>query len=580
MNRREFFKALVVLTFVTLPFFSFACKSTPEADAEGKVIAEKGVSLSVPVQKKVSSSLSEIDQSIVNDVKIGTRLSLKRAFANLRQSEQEYTESQAVLLNMIYETMQILYPEDKILWLVPTLTEENDYISILDSAKKGVYDDSAAYDDFFVRVLPSLVLITSPNSTGFFADSRTSLDIALSEFPESFIANYLRGVLAYRQQHYSEANVFFQKACEIDPEYINLKRSYAESLLKVGDNERSFAIANALLESDPENFDYLRICAYATLNQKKMAEAQQYIIRALQQQPNNPDFILLRAKMLMSEGEYLNASSLLDAYYRNDNTSKDYLLMRATLQRDWNKNNTTASNTISQALYLYPDDTEVILFAVELMISSGQQIGTKSSRELVEQVIATEPSNMKSQELLLKILVNEKQWQEAYSLSSELIQKGNCSLETVSLRIEICLYLKNNSDARKTIPLLSKLTSDQSFVDLAQIRILISEGNRAEALKQITASLSKDYSNQVKSDLYFEKSRIASSSEAQLADLRSCLTANPRNQNALLALYNYYFDKADYRKSQYYLRQAIALNPQNAELMTLSSQLEELLKTR
>jgi len=162
----------------------------------------------------------------------------------------------------------------------------------------------------------------------------------------------------------------------------------------------------------------------------------------------------------------------------------------------------------------------------------------------------------------------------------ELIQKGNCSLETVSLRIEICLYLKNNSDARKAIPLLSKLTSDQSFVDLAQIRILISEGNRAEALKQITASLSKDYSNQVKSDLYFEKSRIASSSEAQLADLRSCLTANPRNQNALLALYNYYFDKADYRKSQYYLRQAIALNPQNAELMALSSQLEELLKTR
>jgi len=580
MNRRGFFKALVVLTFVTLSFFSFACKSTPEADAEGKVIAEKGVSLSVPVQKKVSSSLSEIDQSIVNDVKIGTRLSLKRAFANLRQSEQEYTESQAVLLNMIYETMQILYPEDKILWLVPTLTEENDYISILDSAKKGVYDDSATYDDFFVRVLPSLVLITSPNSTGFFADSRTSLDIALSEFPESFIANYLRGVLAYRQQHYSEANVFFQKAYEIDPEYINLKRSYAESLLKIGDNERSFAIASALLESNPENFDYLRICAYATLNQKKMAEAQQYIIRALQQQPNNPDFILLRAKMLMSEGEYLNASSLLDAYSRNDNTSKDYLLMRATLQRDWNKNNTTASNTISQALYLYPDDTEVILFAVELMISSGQQIGTKSSRELVEQVIATEPSNMKSQELLLKILVNEKQWQEAYSLSSELIQKGNCSLETVSLRIEICLYLKNNSDARKAIPLLSKLTSDQSFVDLAQIRILISEGNRAEALKQITASLSKDYSNQVKSDLYFEKSRIASSSEAQLADLRSCLTANPRNQNALLALYNYYFDKADYRKSQYYLRQAIALNPQNAELMALSSQLEELLKTR
>ena len=63
-----------------------------------------------------------------------------------------------------------------------------------------------------------------------------------------------------------------------------------------------------------------------------------------------------------------------------------------------------------------------------------------------------------------------------------------------------------------------------------------------------------------------------------LDDLRLSLTANPRNPDALFALYKYYFDKADYRKAQYYLRQVVALNPENSKLTELNAQLDSLIK--
>ena len=578
MKRTSFCKRTVFFVISFLVFSSFSCKSTPEVDSSD-VSYGQGMSLAVPhVEKK--NTFSTIDKSILDDVKKGTSASLKNAFASLRQSDQNYTEEQAVILNIINGIVDVLYPNDKIQWPVSTLTEENDYISILESVKKGVYDDSATEKDFFVKVLPSLVLITSPNSIGFFADSKKSLDEALVEFPNSFMATYLRGLLAFRQQSYTEANSFFQKAFKIDSSYANLKKTYAASLIKTGDNDLAFSLASELLEKDSENFELLRLCAYATLNAGKTQEAQLYIVRALQQQPNNADFILLRAKMLMVNGEYLNASSLLDAYSRNDNTSKDYLLMRATLQRDWNKNLSAASNTISDALYLYPDDVEVLIFATSLMLTTKQQIGNRSSHELVDYVLTLDAENLEAKELLLKIFVSENQWQKAYELSSELIKNKAVGVNSILTRIEICINLKNMQDARRALSVLSEKTDDKAVLDLELIRILIAEGNKAEALKQISLALNKDYSNQVKSDLYYERSRISSNSESQLADLRSCLTSNPRNLNALLALYNYYFDKKDYRKSRYYLRQAIALNPQDSSLLEFSAHLDELLNAQ
>ncbi|MCI6323077.1 tetratricopeptide repeat protein, partial [Treponema porcinum] len=64
---------------------------------------------------------------------------------------------------------------------------------------------------------------------------------------------------------------------------------------------------------------------------------------------------------------------------------------------------------------------------------------------------------------------------------------------------------------------------------------------------------------------------------AALSDLRSSLIANPRNSDALFRLYQIYFDKKDYRKAQYYLKQVVALNPNDEEFHRLNDELTLLL---
>ena len=81
----------------------------------------------------------------------------------------------------------------------------------------------------------------------------------------------------------------------------------------------------------------------------------------------------------------------------------------------------------------------------------------------------------------------------------------------------------------------------------------------------------------MKSFLLYEHSFIVSGEEAILADLRNSLTANPRNKDALYRLYQIYYNKKEYRKAQYYLKQVVALSPADETLLKLNAELETLL---
>ena len=82
----------------------------------------------------------------------------------------------------------------------------------------------------------------------------------------------------------------------------------------------------------------------------------------------------------------------------------------------------------------------------------------------------------------------------------------------------------------------------------------------------------------MKSFLYYRKSLLQNTESAALADLRSSLISNPRNSDALFRLYEIYYKKSDLRKAQYYLKQVIALNPNDAKMRTLNEQLEAQIK--
>ena len=113
-------------------------------------------------------------------------------------------------------------------------------------------------------------------------------------------------------------------------------------------------------------------------------------------------------------------------------------------------------------------------------------------------------------------------------------------------------------------------------IQLAYIKALIAN-NKADEASVLIDNLLQTATSKMKSALYYQRSRIEKSDDKKLSSLRSSLTANPRNEEALFALYQLYFNKNDYRKAQYYLKQVIALNPSNQELLELNKELESYL---
>ena len=571
-----------------LLIFSFSCKSVPEVETSVPVevtpvsppLEEQAVQLTVPVIPTKPENLGnfpDIKKSTLNLIEKGTLSSLKTAASELRSPDQVYNNQQIILLNVISGIMSIVYPSEKLSWPIPPVDFENNYTAALNSAKKGVYDFSVGTSDFLELTLPSLVLITAPSLKNYYQESETSLKEALSLYSDSFLANYLLALLFYRQNRDFEAMQFFEKAYLIDDSCLTMNQVYANCLIKNNENALADKISKKIIQENPDNTEMLKVLAISSFNSGNLQAAEQYVIRVLQQEPDNMDFILLRAKILMKKGEYLNVSSLLDVYARNDNTNKDYLLLRAELQRDWNKNISSASSTMQIALNLYPDDIDILLMAASIMATSRQKIGQRTLKDVLDIILQKEPENAQAQELLISEYINSENWNDAYNLSSTLINKNNYSTEILLQHIKSCIQMGLASEARNSINLLKTMKIESSLLELATVQVLIAEGKKAEAFSLIQRAISI-YSGKAKSDFYYEKSRISANEEEKLSDLRLSLTANPRNPDALFSLYKYYFDKADYRKAQYYLRQVVALNPENSKLTELNAQLDSLIK--
>lgn len=94
------------------------------------------------------------------------------------------------------------------------------------------------------------------------------------------------------------------------------------------------------------------------------------------------------------------------------------------------------------------------------------------------------------------------------------------------------------------------------------------------------AKLLPTASAKMKSFLYYKRSYLVAGEDAVLADLRASLTANPRNKEALFRLYTIYYNKKEYRKAQYYLKQVVAQSPYDQNLLQMNSQLDAILNAQ
>lgn len=574
------YRSVSIVALLVFLICCSSCVSTPGDTGEDMPVSapveKTPVSLPVPEQTN-HGYFAAVDSAVIADVETGSPASLLSAVARLKRAASSYTEAEKVLLSIASSLMTIVWPSEKNTVDVPAGGVENNlYTAAIESAKIGLYDENTGNGDFFALVLPSLVLLSGSSSTSYYDLSRAALDAARQMNNGSVLVMYLSGCLHEKQRDYVAALADFEQAAAAAPGVYEIQYARCRVYLAMGEYSKALSLAETLLLQFPKDLKLLKMCTDIALEQKNYTVAEQYIMQVLQQEPENTSFLLYRIEVLIHQENYIKAASLLDVYARTDSSSKDYLLLRAQIQSDWNRNTAAAAATLEEALLLYPDDADVILSAAKLAAETGSTVRGKSAGSLASQILEQDAGNLQALEICTEDAVFRKSWEYAYSYSSRLIQQPEPDMSVLLRHVSICLNTNRLTEAENMIVRLYQENPGLETVQEMYIRTLVATG-KTSAAGTLIGRLLPGASSQMKSFLYYQRSFLQSGSSARLSDLRQSLTANPRNPEPLFEMYRYYYDNKDYRKAQYYLKQVVALNPSDGELLKFNEELEDLL---
>lgn len=537
-------------------------------------ISTNATSIKLPSKKR--TYFYKIDQEILKQVEEGSPSSIRSAMAMLRQNTADYEENEKVLMSISADIMKIAYPSEKITWDVLPVVDNNPYSGAIESVKQGIFDSSTGNVDFLTILLPTLVLLRPTAGNSVYEQCQTSLENALSLNPESVLANYLMGVLFEKQGKYSEAEKHISKIYNKIDDNDEITLFYIKVLRENG----KLDVASKVLEKMPKDSNDISVLkqnAYIAFDSKDYTSAELYVAKVLQQTPNDLEFVLFRAKILVEKNDYIHAVSLLDMYARQDNSSIDYLVLRARVQLDWSKNTSAATETVEKALQLYPDNIDALMFAARISAVTDSPVAGKYADELAGRVLEKNPNNTEAKKYALDGLIQRENWQEAYNVSKSIIESSTVTPDIVEKYVTICINLNKKTEAYDFAKKYYDMNPNNEILLQSYILAYSQVGNRDAVLKYI-GSMLENASPKMKSYLYYRRSYLQLTEENTLADLRSSLISNPRNSDSLFRLYEMYYAKKDYRKAQYYLRQVVAINPNDNSIKQLNEALTKLIQ--
>ena len=556
-----------------------SAKVTQEASPvqQESISTESADSIKLPSVKNQRTYFYKIDPAIMADVENGSPESLRSAIATLRQTYgSELDEAGKVLVYVASEIMKLVWPSEKINWDIPSVTEETPYTGALNSVRQGIFDSSTGNVDFLSTLLPALVILNNSADISVYENCEAAVKAALEIKSDSVLANYIMAYVYEKKRNFDSAEKYLETAYYAASSTDEIGLAYSRVLRNNGKLELASSILGRI-SGGSNDIAVLKQNAFIAFDSKDYDAAELYVARVLQQTPNDLEFLLFRAKILIQKNDYIHAVSLLDVYARQDNTSIEYLLLRARVQLDWSKNTSAATETVERALQLYPDNTDALMFAARISSETDAPVAGKYADELAEKVLEKNPGSTEAMTYALDGLIQRENWQEAYRASKNLISLNDVTPAVVEKYVNICLKLGKNNEAYEFAK--SKYDANPSDEILLQSYILAYSkvGSRDAVLKYID-SLMGSASAKVKSNLYYRRSYLQLTEEKALADLRSSLISNPRNSDALFRLYELYYTKQDYRKAQYYLRQVVAINPNDSSFKKLNEALTKLMQ--
>ena len=458
----------------------------------------------------------------------------------------------------------------------PDLPQTHLYARILRAAERGVYTkpppDSS---DYLECVLPFLALANETRQDALLA-ALPDLQKAHTLRPDSPLAPYFAALAYERAGQHSDAREEFTKTLAISEDCYPATIGLSRLLQASGNEQEAVRMLAELSERYPGNMPVMRQFAIACYRVGDWGRSESLIAEVLKKNARDGEFILMRSHILVETGQYIQAQGSLDLYASFNPFTRLYLFLRARIQAEAFSNRDQALSFLRTLLRSHPGDEEATLYAAGLLLESSRSDEQAEGRQLLTQMLGNTNPPLAVLSLALQDAINRESWQEAQGFQRRLLAERRSGSDLY----DAYLVERGLGNSTRALAFARELYERDTRNDngiTTYISALIDMGRRADASRLIEQRLAALPGGAEKSRYLYLRSRIGANEEVTMADLSSALFENPRNLNALIAMFEIYHNRKDSRRAVYYLKQALAIAPGNARLKRYESEYAGLL---
>jgi len=531
-------------------FLLFSCKSKP-SNRGGDDLP----------RHQVSSGVADEIRSLTET---GVLSSMLHALETIRGRNLSGSDFGRMMNGINTMLITLIYPDSLARLPVIDLPQTYNYTRIIREAEKGSYIRPSENSDFFEIILPFFSVLDRPSMPAEVSvqDVLSDLDRAAQMRPNSILPSYFRGMLYEQLKQLSDAERAYRQAYAVSNECYAAQISIARIRRMTGNINEAAAAFSDLVIRYPDSMEIKRQLAICFFEMRDWPRALSAIDEILHADQRDGDFLLMRASILTEQGNFPQANAVLDTYASINPNNRLYLFLRARVQAEGNRNRDSALNYLRSILRTSPNDEEALSYAVTLLMESSRPADQTESRELLERLRRISGSTINVLSLSLRDAVARERWQDAQGFLNRILATRR-TVQDLTDGYYIERNLGNNARALTYARELYERDTSNNDSAVIFISALIDNNRRDEASRLLESRINSSGRGALLSRFYFLRSRLQTGEDAILGDLRSSLFEDPRNLEAIIAMFEFYHHRREERRAVHYLRQAIAISPEH-----------------
>jgi Tfp pilus assembly protein PilF len=514
----------------------------------------------------------------------GSPESLRRAVGMLRDPARIFPEAQEKAAFAV-TLFDLLYPE---LAAMDYLGDSafsaytGPYSQALDRAEKGqppAAGPSAFGEEFFDLVIPALFFARLRDDDSRTAPPDFSGYLSLLERAErrnssSVLPPYLEGRIRELQGRLNQAAESYRNSIDRASSFYPGARRLAVLLLEEGKAEDAAVLLKQFSALLPREASILCPLAEAYYETGQLEAASAAVAQVLLEDPDRSDALLLRSRVLAAEGNWTQALRLLNLLLYQHPDSREAYLLAAGLQYEEAKDPEAALELLNEAERQFPGAPEFPELAGRIYLDTGR---AGEGRAKLQRALELQPGRVSTLRLLLANAKDMRRWLQAAIYLSEILEQEQ-SREDLLQAIEIYRGL---GDPAQVLYYAEQLYRSYSTVENLVIyaRALLAGDRPEQAATIIAQGLAQAETPALHSTLLALQASLTEDPEEALALVREALLQHPQNYLALVKTAELYVQQRELRKASLYLKQAIALDPNNAALRVQLQSIEKALES-